>query len=310
MRYLGFLLLGLLTPTALVVGPALAPADAITTLVRAGSGEVAPGATITVPVTAENVPADSPLAAATIEILYDPSVLDATSCDIDPNAMFDSAACNPDFDNNGIDPDTVRFNVTSVSGVSGDPLLANITFAAVGQSGDTTVVAVVIAVFADPAGDPVAASGQDGQICLTPCATPTPCPDSDGDDWCDSQDNCPAVSTPWFVPEGDGDCDGFTDAGEVFAGTDPADACPDDPGDDAWPADLAALAGYGIHDGVTNIFDINELTPPYFNKCDPDPLYTVRKDFSGLTEYVPDGCINIFDITLLTPPMFGKSCTP
>jgi hypothetical protein len=114
------------------------------------------------------------------------------------------------------------------------------------------------------------------------------------------------------VPAGDGDCDGFSDSQEAFVGTDPADACPDDPSDDAWPADLADLFGYGAghHDGVTNIFDINELTPPYFNKCDPDPLYTVRKDFSGLTEYVPDGCVNIFDITLLTPPMFGKHCTP
>jgi hypothetical protein len=135
---------------------------------------------------------------------------------------------------------------------------------------------------------------------------------ADGDQWGDACDNCPSTSTPWFVPEGDGDCDGFTDAGEVFAETDPADACPDNPGDDAWPADMADLFGYGAghHDGVTNIFDINELTPPYFGKCDPDPLYTVRKDFSGLTEYVPDGCINIFDIALLTPPMFGKSCTP
>jgi hypothetical protein len=114
------------------------------------------------------------------------------------------------------------------------------------------------------------------------------------------------------VPPGDSDCDGFSDSQEAFVGTDPADACPDDEHDDAWPSDLADLFGYGAghHDGVTNIFDINELAPPYFGKCDPDPLYTVRKDFSGLTEYVPDGCINIFDIALLTPPMFGKSCTP
>jgi hypothetical protein len=134
----------------------------------------------------------------------------------------------------------------------------------------------------------------------------------DGDAWGDACDYCASVPTAWFTPAGDGDCDGFSDAGEVFAGTDPADACPDDLNDDAWPADMADLFGYGAghHDGVTDIFDINELTPPYFNRCDPDPLYTPRKDFSGLTEYVPDGCVNIFDIALLTPPMFGKHCTP
>jgi hypothetical protein len=133
---------------------------------------------------------------------------------------------------------------------------------------------------------------------------------ADGDAYGDACDNCPLTSTPWFVPPGDSDCDGFSDSQEAFVGTDPADACPDNEDDDAWPSDLATIDGYGKHDGKSDIFDLNELTPPYFAKCDPDPLYTVRKDFSGLTEYVPDGCIKIFDIALLTPPMFGQSCTP
>jgi uncharacterized cupredoxin-like copper-binding protein len=257
---------GITDPTTLV------SAAATTTLVQAGAGEIAPGASITVPVTAENVAADSPLAAATIEIRYDPSVLDATACDVDPNAMFDSAICNPNFDNDAIDPDAARFSVTSVSGVSGNLPLANITFAAIGQSGDTSVVDVVIAVFADPAGNPVPAIAQGGQICLTPCAST----DSDGD--------------------------GYTDAKEAFMGTDPLLACsidsiPDNEDPDAWPPDFN-------DDQAVNILDVFRLTPPVFNSSPPDPDYSQRKDLNA------DGTINIVDIFRLTPPVFNTSCTP
>ena len=36
------------------------------------------------------------LGAATVEIEFDPSVLDAISCDSDPDNDFDSGFCNPD----------------------------------------------------------------------------------------------------------------------------------------------------------------------------------------------------------------------
>jgi hypothetical protein len=148
--------------------------------------------------------------------------------------------------------------------------------------------------------------------------TPDNCPwlsnpgqeNADGDQWGDACDNCPATATPWVVPVGDGDCDGFSDAEEeACAWTDPADACPDDVDDDAWPADLASGLpppdnGYGKHDGTVNILDIMQLTPPVFGKCSPDPLYDPRKDFNC------DGCINMLDIVRLTPPTFGTSCVP
>ena len=72
---------------------------------------------------------------------------------------------------------------------------------------------------------------------------------ADGDDWGDACDSCPAVATPWYVPAGDDDCDGFTTADEEYVGTDPADACSDVAGSpglcpgptcdghDAWPLD-------------------------------------------------------------------------
>jgi hypothetical protein len=127
------------------------------------------------------------------------------------------------------------------------------------------------------------------------------------------------VATVWRVPPGDSDCDGFTDGEEAFVGTDPADSCPDDPDDDAWPPDMASALpppdnGYGKHDGTVNILDIYRLTPPVFNSSrdpngdgdfsDADPNYTTRKDFNG------DGVINIVDIFRLVPPTFNSACTP
>jgi hypothetical protein len=231
--------------TGITQAPALVTADAITTLVRAGSGQVAPGASITVPVTADNVPAVSPLGAATIEVRYDPSVLDATACNVDPGGIFDSGFCNPDYDDDGVDPDAVRFNATSVLGVSGDALLTDITFDAVGQPGHTSVLNVAIFTFADPDGSPVPVTGQDGQICLTPC-------DSDGD--------------------------GYTDADEGTIGTDPALACPltdiaDDEEPDAWPPDFN-------DDRVVNITDAFQVLPPHFGSSMGDPNFGERWDLA------------------------------
>jgi hypothetical protein len=70
---------------------------------------------------------------------------------------------------------------------------------------------------------------------------------SDADTYGDACDNCPAVSNPGqedFETDGIGDAcdhsdgDGFLDAAELYLGTDPLDACPDGPTDDAWPLDI------------------------------------------------------------------------
>jgi hypothetical protein len=70
---------------------------------------------------------------------------------------------------------------------------------------------------------------------------------SDADTYGDACDNCPSVSNPGqedFETDGIGDAcdhsdgDGFLDAVELYLGTDPLDACPDGPTDDAWPLDI------------------------------------------------------------------------
>jgi parallel beta-helix repeat protein len=55
----------------------------------------------------------------------------------------------------------------------------------------------------------------------------------------DSSGNTSEFSLPVAVPEPlDSDSDGFLDAVELYLGTDPLDACPDNPSDDAWPLDM------------------------------------------------------------------------
>jgi hypothetical protein len=76
---------------------------------------------------------------------------------------------------------------------------------------------------------------------------------------------------------GDSDADVFSDAVEVYVGTDPADACPDNLSDDAWPLDN------NMDTWVTVIPDvyayrgrINTTGEPA-----PDPMWMQRLDLNG-----------------------------
>jgi len=96
-------------------------------------------------------------------------------------------------------------------------------------------------------------------------------------------------------PPPDSDNDGFDDAVEAHVGTDPLDACPDDPTDDAWPPDI-------VIDTVVDIFDALTFLPA-FPSAEGGPHYSQRLDFS------PDGVIDTFDaITFLNH--FPSACTP
>jgi subtilisin-like proprotein convertase family protein len=72
--------------------------------------------------------------------------------------------------------------------------------------------------------------------------------DQDADGVPDTVDNCPTIPNPDQTDsDGDGegdacdedaDNDGFADDKELYIGTDPLDACPDDRSDAAWPLDV------------------------------------------------------------------------
>ena len=143
----------------------------VTTL-HVGSGEVAPGGSISVPVTADL--GGDLLGAGTVEIRYDPAVLDATGCSVDPEGRFDYKYCNANYNNDGVNPDSVRLNLTSLAGVTGQLTLANITFQAVGSAGSASNLDVVPVVLSDPEGAALTVSDNYGQVCVTPCGPPIP----------------------------------------------------------------------------------------------------------------------------------------
>ena len=134
------------------------------TVVRIDSGTVAPGGMITLPL---RIAGANNLGVATIEVRYDPTIVDATGCDFDPNGSFDAGLCNVNFDNDGMGTDAVRVTPISLSGVSGDVLVADVTFAALGAAGSSSSLEVVVSVFADPAGTALPFGEQDGSIGIT-----------------------------------------------------------------------------------------------------------------------------------------------
>jgi len=125
-----------------------------------GSGELEQRESITVRMTAGL--GTELLGVATIEIQYDDTVLDAAGCSPDPNAVFDTALCNPD-----VTVDKVRFTAISALGVSEDILLGEITFQAVGQPGQSSILDLASTVFADPGGNAISFDEQDGQVHVT-----------------------------------------------------------------------------------------------------------------------------------------------
>ena len=92
-----------------------------------GSGEGLQGTSVVIPVSTSLQPGTM-LGAATILVRYDPSVVNAITCLPDPGAYFDSKSCNLNYDHDGVNPDIVAFTMISSLGVSGEQLLANITF--------------------------------------------------------------------------------------------------------------------------------------------------------------------------------------
>ncbi len=137
------------------------------------TANVSAGGSVTVHLRALNISTPT-LGAATIDIQYDGAVIDATACTPDPDHRFDVPICTRHFPT----ADTVRVSDTeifSLVGASGNIVLADITFKAVGQPGDCSPLHVQIETFADPInGQPISATAQDGQVCIPAAPTPSP----------------------------------------------------------------------------------------------------------------------------------------
>ena len=128
-------------------------------------GEIAPGDSIIVPVQMLNIP-DPGVGAVTFEVLYDPTTVTPSACVPDPNGSFDTALCNMNYDNDGVNPDSVRVTLADTEGVAGNEQLVEITFAAIGAQGTTSPLDVVPITLSDPEGIPVNITDIDDTIII------------------------------------------------------------------------------------------------------------------------------------------------
>jgi len=99
------------------------------------------------------------LATTTTQVTFDDSVIRPTACNKDPERVFDLIQCNIDFS-----PNQLRFNITSLEGVSGDLVLGEVTFEVVGQNTDISMLTIELISFADINGTAIPVDIQDGEI--------------------------------------------------------------------------------------------------------------------------------------------------
>jgi hypothetical protein len=151
------------TPT---VTPTPTPTPA--PFVWTGDGIAPPGGVITIPLGASYIQPPG-VVSTTLNLSYDPDILEPVACKADPQDVFAAQACDLDYERDGTDPDTLQLSLGSASGVSGSPKLAEVGFSVLGVSGETSLLDVVIQAFSGPGGAPISVTGFDGRVCVAPC---------------------------------------------------------------------------------------------------------------------------------------------
>jgi hypothetical protein len=133
-------------------------------VIWSGFGLSEQNSSVTIPLGARYLQ-DPGLGTAFIDVQYDPAVVQAVGCLVDPGVNFESKSCSL----NSVYTDTVHFELASSTGVTGDPLVAYLTFQAIGQPGEASKLEVFPEIFEEPDGSPIPVSAHDGIVCITPC---------------------------------------------------------------------------------------------------------------------------------------------
>ncbi len=134
--------------------PRTAAAAADSVFIDPASATVAPGGNVTVSLMAS---ADTvEIGAWTVDIAFDPAVLDAISCVPHP-----SGVCNAEFN-----VMTVRSVGATALGLSGLVELAQITFQGIGLGGDCSGLDLTAETLVNPLGEPISMGLINGNICI------------------------------------------------------------------------------------------------------------------------------------------------
>ncbi len=130
----------------------------------AGIGVVQAGDNITLPVGMRYLQPPG-VGNAVLDLTYDPAVVSPLGCTADPYGAFDAGVCTLD----AVISDTLHLSLSSSTGVSGNPLLALLSFQALGPPGSYTWLDFEASTLFNPAGVPLAAPFRSGAICILPC---------------------------------------------------------------------------------------------------------------------------------------------
>ncbi|HEY79950.1 MAG TPA: hypothetical protein G4O05_02565, partial [Caldilineae bacterium] len=122
---------------------------------------ISPGVPFTMPLTMRDFYAPG-IGALTLEVSFDPLVISPDGCDPDPDGVFDTAICNPDYAQG-----VMRLTFLSTVGVVDSHPLADLRFIGNGGIGDHTGVAINIVTLTFPDGVPIpSAAAVDGSVAL------------------------------------------------------------------------------------------------------------------------------------------------
>lgn len=106
---------------------------------------------------------DSTIGAATVEVLYDPNLLEPLGCQSDPNGQFSQSSCNIHYEADGKDTDSVRISLIAAAGVTGEVPLANVNFRVIGKSGESATLQGIPSVWTVN-GTPMTIDTQSGEV--------------------------------------------------------------------------------------------------------------------------------------------------